>query len=159
MCLLLNILHSFWINSFSLSVKLFAGDAKLCWKYLIVSRNITWLPMLAKLIFVGFFHPIRIYFVLQTPAFNLFIRKKKSNLKRLCANTAVFVSFSLTSSFQKLCAYPITSLDMCEWWMWILLLLIPFILFINFFWHSCTFIYTVIYTDSSKFYQLRIYKS
>ena len=60
--------------------------------------------MLAKLIFVGFFPPIEISFVLQTPSPFLSVEKKKSNLKGLCATTAVFVLFSLTLALQKLSA-------------------------------------------------------
>ena len=46
-----------------------------------------WLPMFAKFMFVGFLPPILISLVLQTPALNPFIKKKKSNLKRLCVTT------------------------------------------------------------------------
>ena len=39
---------------FLLSVKVLASAPKLCWKHFIVSRNITWLPMFAKFMSVGF---------------------------------------------------------------------------------------------------------
>ena len=69
---------------FLLSAKLFASDAKLCWKYLIMSRNYTWLPMLVKLIFVGFFPPMQVFLVPQTPVLNPFSRKKTKPEKIIC---------------------------------------------------------------------------
>ena len=60
----------------SLSFKLLASAPKLYWKYFIVSRNITWLPMFAKFISVEFLPPIKISLVLQTPALRPFRSKK-----------------------------------------------------------------------------------
>ena len=74
--LLINFAHSLRMPIFSSSIKLFGNDAKLCWKYVIVLINITWLPILAKLILVGFFPSIEMLFVLRTPALNPFSRKK-----------------------------------------------------------------------------------
>ena len=46
-------------------------------------------PIIAKFIFVGFLPPIVISLVFQTPALNPFNKKKKLNLKRLCATTSL----------------------------------------------------------------------
>ena len=51
--------------------------------------------MLAKFMSVGFFPPIFISFVHQTPALEPFGRKKKLNLKRLWATTVILKKFSL----------------------------------------------------------------
>ena len=75
---------------FPLLVKLLANAAKLCWKYFIVSRNITCLPMFSKLISVGFLSPIRISLVLQTPALRPFRRKKKVKPKKVIGNNSYF---------------------------------------------------------------------
>ena len=74
---------------FSQSIKLLASAPKHYWKYFIVSRNITSLPMFAKFISVGFLPPIKVSPVLQTPAVRPFRRKKKSNLKRLWVTTVI----------------------------------------------------------------------
>ena len=89
----MNFPHSLEMADLSLSVKLLASAPKLCCKYFIVSRNITWLPVFAKFISAGCLPPILISFVLQTPALRPFKREKKSNLKRLWATTVILDKF------------------------------------------------------------------
>ena len=87
---------------FSLSVKLLANAAKLCWKYFIVSRNITWLPMFAKFISVGFLPPIKISLVLQTPALRPFRRKKMGNDSYfwiILSNLLITIAMSIANNF------------------------------------------------------------
>ena len=86
----MNFSHSLEIADFSPSFKLLANAAKLCWKYFVVPRNITWLPMFAKFISVGFLPPILMSLVLQTPALRPFRRKRKSNLKMVMGNDSYF---------------------------------------------------------------------
>ena len=69
--------------SFSLSVKLEARPLRLCWKYLIVSRNWTWFPMLAKFMSVGFFPPMVISVVCQHQILNLAVKKKEIKPKQV----------------------------------------------------------------------------
>ena len=73
---------------FSLSVKLLASAAKLFWKYFIVLRNFTWLPMFAKFTSVGLLPPILMPLALQRPALRPFRRKKKVKPKKVNGNNS-----------------------------------------------------------------------
>ena len=63
---------------------------------------------------VRFLPPILISFVLQTESLIFFIKKNKSNLKKLCAMHDTTSLFSLTIQLQKSCEYPFISPVMCE---------------------------------------------
>ena len=87
----INFLHSFFTRFLSSSVIVFARRTKRCLKYLLVSINVTWFPMLVK-----FLPPIEISLIPQAPTLIPFKKTKKSKRSKLWAKIIILYRFSLT---------------------------------------------------------------
>ena len=91
----INFLHSFFTRFLSSSVIVFARRTKRCLKYLLVSINVTWFPMLVK-----FLPPIEISLIPQAPTLIPFKKTKKSKRSKLWAKIIILYRFSLTFKLQ-----------------------------------------------------------
>ena len=74
---------------FSLLVKLLPNAAELCWKYYIVLTNITWLPVFAKFISVGFLPPTK-YLLFSKHQLSDLLEEKKVEPKKVMCNNSYF---------------------------------------------------------------------
>ena len=88
----LNFLHSFFTRFLSSSLIVFARRAKRCWKYLILSINVTWFPMFEKITSVKFLPPIEISLVPQPQTLVPFKKTKKSKTELVMAKNNYLVT-------------------------------------------------------------------
>ena len=96
----LNFLHSFFTRFLSSSLIVFARRAKRCWKYLILSINVTWFAMFEKITLVKFLPPVEISLIPQQQTLIPFKKTKKSKRNKLWAKIIILYRFFLTFKLQ-----------------------------------------------------------